>query len=138
MDRVSVTLTVFFQEPFWVGIWERTERGELSVCRVVFGAEPGEREIEDFLGKNYFRLRFSPAVKTAAKERRRNPKRLQREVRRMLAAEGVGRKSWQALKLQQEQNKAERKKTDRERRESEERCRFEKKQQRKKEKHRGR
>jgi hypothetical protein len=27
MDRVSGRLTVFFEDPFWAGVLERTERG---------------------------------------------------------------------------------------------------------------
>ena len=38
-------LTVFFEDPFWVGIFERIEKGKLSVCRVVFGSEPKDYEV---------------------------------------------------------------------------------------------
>ena len=30
MDKVNGKLTVFFEEPFWVGIFERIEDGKLS------------------------------------------------------------------------------------------------------------
>ncbi len=40
MYKVTGKLTVFFEEPFWVGVFERTENGKLSVCKVSFGAEP--------------------------------------------------------------------------------------------------
>ena len=33
-------LTVFFEEPFWVGIFESVENGNLSVSKVRFGTEP--------------------------------------------------------------------------------------------------
>ena len=37
----ETTLTVFFEEPFWVGVFERTEGGKLSVCKVSpTGVEP--------------------------------------------------------------------------------------------------
>ena len=39
MDRVSGKLTVFFEEPFWVGVFERVSDGKLSVCKVTFGAD---------------------------------------------------------------------------------------------------
>lgn len=29
-------LTVYFEEPFWVGVFERYEGGKLSVCKVTF------------------------------------------------------------------------------------------------------
>ena len=62
MDKVSGKLTVFFEEPFWVGVFERVSGGSLSVCKVTFGAEPKDYEIYEFVLKNYYRLRFSPAV----------------------------------------------------------------------------
>lgn len=88
--------------------------------------------------KNYYRLRFSPAVAADVREAGRNPKRIQREVRKQVQNTGVGTKSQQALKLQQEQWKTERKAAGRKRREAEKERLFELKQQKKKEKHRGR
>lgn len=45
MDKVSGKLTVFFEDPFWVGIFERIEDGRLSVAKVTFGAEPMDYEV---------------------------------------------------------------------------------------------
>ena len=39
MDKVSGKLTVYFDEPFWVGVFERVEDGKLSVSKVTFGAD---------------------------------------------------------------------------------------------------
>lgn len=68
----------------------------------------------------------------------RNPKRVRREVHKQVQNTGIGTKSQQALKLQQEQLKTERKAVSRERREAEKQRQFELKQRKKKEKHRGR
>ena len=138
MDKVSGKLTVFFEEPFWVGVFERVSEGKLSVCKVTFGAEPKDYEVYEFVMKNYYRLRFSPAMATDVKEAVRNPKRVQREVRKQVQNTGIGTKSQQALKLQQEQLKIERKVVSREQREAAKQRRFELKQQKRKEKHRGR
>ena len=138
MDKVLGRLTVFFEEPFWVGVFERISGGELSVCKVTFGTEPKDYETYDFVLKNYDRLRFSPAVAADLKETGRNPKRVQREARKQVHNSGIGTKSRQALKLQQEQLKTERKIVSREQREAERQRRFELKQQKRKEKHRGR
>ena len=138
MDKVSGKLTVFFEEPFWIGVFERLSEGKLSVCKVTFGAEPKDYEIYDFVLKNYGRLRFSPAVAADVREAARNPKRVQREVRGQVQNTGIGTKAQQALKLQQEQWKTERKTVSREQREAEKQRQFELKQQKKKEKHRGR
>lgn len=72
MDKVSGKLTVFFEASFWVGVFERVSSGKLSVCKVTFGAEPKDYEIYDFVLKNYYRLRFTPAVATDVKETGRN------------------------------------------------------------------
>ena len=138
MDKISGKLTVFFEETFWVGVFERVSEGRLSVCKVTFGAEPKDYEVYDFVLKNYYRLRFSPAVATDVKEAARNPKRVQREVRKQVQNIGIGTKSQQALKLQQEQLKTERKTMSRAQREAERQRQFELKQQKRKEKHRGR
>ena len=138
MDKVSGKLTVFFDAPFWVGVFERVSDGKLSVCKITFGAEPKDYEVYDFVLKNYYRLRFSPAVATDVKEAGRNPKRIQREVRKQVQNTSIGTKSQQALKLQHEQLKTERKAMSREQREAEKQRQFELKQQKRKEKHRGR
>lgn len=144
MDKISDwisasgKLTVFFEDPFWVGVFECISDGKLSVCKVTFGTEPKDYEIYDFILKNYFHLRFSAAVATDVKEIGHNPKRVQREVRKQVESIGIGTKSQQALKLQQEQMKTERKMISREQREAEKERQFELKQQKRKEKHRGR
>ena len=138
MNKVSDRLTVFFEEPFWIGVFERISEGKLSVCKVTFGAEPKDYEVYDFVPKNYHQLRFSLAMATDVKETSRNPKRMQREVRKQVKNIGIGTKSQQALKLQQEQLKTERKTVSREQREAEKERKFKIKQQKKKEKHRGR
>ena len=105
---------------------------------LTFGAEPKDYEVYDFILKNYNRLRFSPAVSVDERAVKCNPKRAQREVHRSVQNTGIGTKSQQALKLQQEQAKMERRLVTREQREAEKRRQYELKQQKKKEKRRGR
>ena len=137
MDKVSGKLTVYFEEPFWVGIFERIEDGKLSVAKVTFGAEPKEYEVQEYVQKYYFSLKFSPAVDTVVKDIKRNPKRMQREAKKQMQEIGIGTKSQRALKLQQEQNKQERKVRSQEKKEAEKLRMFELKQQKKREKHKG-
>ena len=138
MDKAESRLTVFFEEPFYVGIFERFEGGNLSVAKVTFGAEPREQEVYEFILKHHRDLAFSPTVDAAVREEKRNPKRVQREVRQQMQQTGVGTKAQQALKLQQEQFKTERKVKNKEEKEAEAERKFELKQQKRKEKHRGR
>ncbi len=70
--------------------------------------------------KNWSNLRFSPGVEAeTALTHKRSPKRVQREINGALAQTGVGTKAQQALKLQQEQAKLERKAHSKERAEEE-------------------
>lgn len=137
MGKVSGKLTVCFEEPFWVGVFERIEGDNLSVAKVTFGAEPKDYEVYEFVLKHYYSLRFSPAVTTAVKVVGKNPKRMQRDVKKQLQKNGIGTKSQQALKLQQEQNKQERKVKSREQKMAETQRLFELKQQKKRAKHKG-
>ena len=36
MGKVSGKLTVYFEQPFWVGVFERIEDGKLSVAKITF------------------------------------------------------------------------------------------------------
>ena len=137
MDKASGKLTVYFEEPFWVGVFERIEDGKLSVAKITFGAEPKDYEVQEYIQKYYFSLKFSPVVDTVVKDIKRNPKRMQREAKKQMQETGIGTKSQQTLKLQQEQNKQERKVRSREKKEADELRMFELKQQKKREKHKG-
>ena len=139
MERTRITLTVCFAAPFWIGLVERRTGQCYEVCKITFGAEPKDYEVWDYLLKNWRRLRFSLPVKLAEEpEPIRNPKRLQREIRKQLQeSAGIGTKAQQALQLQREQNKRERKIYSREQKEQEKQRRFALRQERRKQKHRG-
>ena len=137
LERVSSKLTVFFEDPFWVGVFEKIENRKLSVAKVTFGVEQKDYDVLEFINQNYYHLQFSPAVETVVKDTKKNPKRAQRDAKKQTLETGIGTKSQQALKLQQEQNKQERKVRSREQRESENQRLFELKQMKKREKHKG-
>ena len=130
-------LTVYFENPFWVGVLERIEDGMLSVAKITFGAEPKDYEVYAFLLKHYNSFCFSPAVEADAVKEVRNPKKMQREARKQLQDTGIGTKLQQALQLQREQNKLERKAKNREQKQIEAQRRFQLHRQQKKEKHKG-
>ena len=130
-------LTVFFEDPFWVGIFERIRGGKLSVCKVTFGAEPRDNELCEFLLSHYNELNFSPGVDTEVKKTPDNPKRRQREAGKLIEGSGVGTKAQQALQMQREEMKTERRQVTREQREAEAERKYELNQQKRKEKHKG-
>ena len=107
MDKVTEKLTVYFDDPFWVGIFERSEGSKLSVAKVTFGAEPRDYDVYEFILEHYYDLQFSLTVKVAVSEEKRNPKRKQKDARKAMQEKGIGTKSQQVLKQQYEQNKQE-------------------------------
>ena len=134
---MEASLTVFFEDPFWAGVFERISDGKLSVCKVTFGAEPKDYEVWEFVLQHYYELVFSPAVQTDSRQAADNPKRRARAVRKQTERSGIGTKAQQALQLQYEQNKTERKEKSREERLTEAERLFLLKQQKKKEKLKG-
>ncbi len=109
------------------------------MCKITFGAEPKDYEVYEFLLKNWHKLKFSPPIQSEViVERKINPKRMQREINSQLQDKGIGTKAQQALKLQHEQCKLERKTKSREQKEAEKDRQFSIRQEKKKAKHRGR
>ena len=137
MDKTSGKLTVFFEDPFWVGVFERVSDGKLSVCKVTFGAEPKDYDVWDFIIKHFYGLQFSPTVEIELKQTADNPKRRQRNAGKQMLNTGIGTKSQQALQKQREEMKTERRQISKEMREAEKQKQFDLKQQKKKEKHKG-
>lgn len=133
----ALTLTVFFEEPFWVGVFERVSAGKLSVCKVTFGAEPKDYEVYDFILKRYGTLKFSEAVEMNVRRTADNPKRRQRNVKNQLRKAGIGTKSQQALQKQREASKIERRRITKEEQDAEKRRQRALKERQRKEKHRG-
>ncbi|MDO5558974.1 MAG: YjdF family protein [Oscillospiraceae bacterium] len=138
MDSIKSVFTVFFEDPFWVGIFERTQGKKYEAAKVVFGAEPANAEIYEFLLNNWHRLRFSPVIDCEkSDEKKINPKRMQREINKQVSSPYSGTKSQQAMKLLQEQNKLEHKERSREEREAEKERQFSLRQEKKLKRHKG-
>lgn len=138
MGTVVSKLTVLFEAPFWIGLYEREDNGYYEVCKITFGAEPKDYEVYGFLLENWNKLRFSPSIEAEISvDKRINPKRMQRLINKQITDSGIGTKAQQALKLQQEQGKLERKIRSREQREADKQLQFELRQEKRKEKHRG-
>ena len=120
-----------------LGVFEPIDEGKLSVCKVTFGAEPKDYDVWEFVLRHYDELVFSPAVETETRQTADNPKRRLRNVRKQTERSGIGTKPQQALQLQREEMKTERRQLSRKQRDAEAQRRFEIKQLKKKEKRRG-
>ena len=137
MDSNLTRLTVLFEAPFWVGIFERIEGNTLSVCKVTFGAEPKDYEVWEYVLHSYSGLKFSPEVEAARKRAAGDPKRRRREAERLMRGAGIGTKSQQALAAAREETKTERRARSRAEQEAEKQRRFDLRQQKRREKHKG-
>lgn len=134
---MSVTLTVFFDDPFWIGFLERVEDGKLSVAQVAFGAEPKDQQVYEWLLSDFYDLKFSPTVDGVKEVRLAvNPKRRQRQAAQ-LSGRPLCTKSQHAMQLAREENKRVRKVRSKEQHEMEEKRKLELHIAKKKAKHRG-
>ena len=139
MSKIRAQLTVFFEDPFWVGIYERSEDNKIQACRILFGSEPKDYEIYSFLNLNWDHLVFGPpVVGTDFEDHRINPKRLQRQITRQLANPGIGTKAQQALKVLQQSGKESRKQNAKNIKEQKNDLKFALRKEKKKQKHKGR
>lgn len=138
MQKSELKLTVFFEDPFWVGVCERVSDGKLEVCKITFGSEPKDAEVYELLLQQWNRLRFSRPVEAGNRPAGAiNPKRMQRAIKKQLEQQGVGTRAQQAIKLQQAEGKEARKKKSRLQREQEKERKFELKQEKRRKKRRG-
>ncbi len=104
MDKNAGSFTVLFQSPFWVGVAERWDAAGYSAARVVFGPEPTDPQLYEWLLREWHRLRFSPVAEgNRPVKARKNPKRAQREARAAIQGAGLSTRAREALSRQQEQ-----------------------------------
>ena len=132
-----LSFTVYLEEPFWIGVFESVNAQKLSVCKITFGAEPKDCDVFEFILLNFNNLKFSRGIKIEQRKIASNPKRDKRNAKKQLSLTGIGTKSQQALALEREAQKTERKKVSKEQREAEKKRQFELKQQKLKEKRKG-
>ncbi|MFJ3792373.1 YjdF family protein [Kitasatospora sp. NPDC090091] len=97
------TFSVFFDDPFWVGVLEVSAPGGVRAARHVFGAEPGNAELLEFVRRDFGRLLdaalAAPEVAVERRTRRRavNPKRLARQAAKEQAARPLSSAAEEAL-----------------------------------------
>ena len=138
MNAFRASLTVCFEPPFWVALYQREEGDGFQVCRVIFGAEPRDQQVLDYFSSHFRSLSFSPAVAGAlSPDRAVNPKRARREARRAVRPAGTGTKAQQALQLQREQRKTQHSAQSKQRREAEQERKLALRQEKRREKHKG-
>ncbi|WP_040949492.1 YjdF family protein [Gorillibacterium massiliense] len=133
-------LTVYHDGQFWVGILEEQLGEKLKAARYVFGAEPRDEEVLQWVRSQMCSLMegLSQQVEVKApKTGRISPKRLARQAAEETKKHGVSTFAQAAMKLEYEQRKLEKSAASKEKREEEQERRRLLKVAKAKEKHRG-
>jgi len=136
---MKTVFSIYFEDPFWVGVFEAQADGKLTVGRVVFGSEPSDAEVRDLLLNRYDTIPFSATnlpEGEAPHPAHVNPKRSQRlAVKDQRCTSST--KAREALKAAYEASKADRREEARRRMEDDELRKFLLRQEKKKRKKRG-
>lgn len=136
MAKISLELDVYFEDPFYVGMFYLKEKDSVKIARVVFNQEPSDGEIYLLVLKKFKNLVFS-AKMNVKPDKQVGYKRQQRLIKKQTANLQTGTKSMQALKKQYEANKQlNKQKHSRLKKECEEKL-YQLKKQKRKAKHRG-
>jgi hypothetical protein len=45
----TIKATIYFEKQYWVGSFERTDKEGFAVARYVFGGEPSDHEVHEFV-----------------------------------------------------------------------------------------
>jgi len=139
MEKTQVTLSVFHDGQFFTALFERHDANGFSASRRIFGAKPSDNEIMNLIVNGYSTLRFSrPDADGKQITLAANPKRRQREAAKAARAVCFSTKAQNALRAQYEAGKADAKRARREQKQRLADEKFALKQQKRKEKHRGR
>ncbi len=138
----TINVTVLLENSLWAGIFERDDDEGYAVARKIFGSEPSDAELYDFVSHHYIELKFSePQKEIKLIIKRKNPKRVLREVKKQIKKSSNNHvpmtRAEEALKLELEKNKKQRHQISRAEKLAKAEVKFQLKQQKKKQKHRG-
>ena len=139
MQRIELKLTVLFEEPFWIAVCERCAGNKMQACKIVFGSEPKDYEVYEYILHHLYSLSFGPFVNIgdAPPAVKINPKRMRRRVKAQLAKDGIGTKAQRALKMQRDEAKTTRKTISKQQKTEERQQKYLARKVKRKEKHRG-
>lgn len=141
MKQHTIQVTVLLEKSLWVGIFERGDKEDYAVARAIFGNEPTDSELYAFVSTNFKDLRFTEAQGFTLRIKRKNPKRVLREVKNKMAkakcTSSTETHAQEVLRLELEKNKKTKKTISRVQREAKKEKIFSLKQEKKKQKHRG-
>jgi hypothetical protein len=139
MSAVSYA-TILFDGRFWIGIFERRDAENYAVARHIFGSEPSDAEIYDFVLNSWEALKFTaPITDCVVHIKRKNFKRRQKEIRKLVGSLPAHRMTYAQDVLRQELEKKKKLRVSLNAQEKQEKLdqKFLLKQEKRKQKHRG-
>lgn len=142
MKTYTIKVTVFLEDAFWIGLFERNDDEGYAVSRQIFGGEPTDAELYNFVLKHYDQLKFTQPHDFKLVIKRKKFKRMQRDVRKeMQKVKKDSPKSTHAqevLRIDLEKKKKRKKVISKTKKEEMLERKFNLKQEKRKKKHRGR
>ncbi|MBP2666451.1 MAG: hypothetical protein H6Q76_1431 [Firmicutes bacterium] len=132
-------LTVFYDGQFWVGVFEEIIGEKLKAVRYVFGSEPYDYNVMNFVNQRMLSYisRAGNSIDAKIPVRPSNPKRLARETAKEVKRVGVSTFAQEAIKKDREALIIEHKVLSKQLRQDWEKSKRDKKVQKNKEKKRG-
>lgn len=141
MKQYTIKVTVLLENALWIGLFERNDDEGYAVARNIFGSEPTDAELYSFVLAHFDALKFTEPQDFNLVIKRKNYKRIQREVRREMeqVKKGLPKTTHaeEVLRLDLEKNKKIRKTDSRVEKEARLEEKFQQKQAKKKKKQRG-
>lgn len=136
--KCRMIMTVVFDKPFYKEIFERFVDNRYAVAEINLGTSlPKTRDIYRLVLKRWNTIHFSNETFDSTRIKRVNPKRMQREAQKQVHVQFYGSKAQQALKADFEMRKQQSHKGRRIAKENCKKRKFEIRQLKKKQKHRG-
>lgn len=132
-------LTIYFDGSFWCGLVEAETDGHYQAIRYVFGPEPKDADVFEFIAKGLPHLLEQSGTVSAKQksEKKMSPKRMQRLINREKQQPVVSTKAQLAISELRDQAKTVNKVLKRQRKAEYAEARFQQKQAKKREKHKG-
>lgn len=137
----TIKATVLLENSLWVALFERNDSEGYAVARKIFGGDPSDAELYEFVSTHFDELKFTEPHAFNLIIKRKNPKRLQREVRREMEKAKKGLPSTthaqEVLRIDLEKRKKLKKTVSKAQKEAQIEEKFQQKQAKRKKKHKG-
>lgn len=109
MNQTCIKATVVLDKSLWVVLFERMDKKKYSAARAIFGEEPSDPELYEFISIHFYELKFTKPQNFRLIIKRKNPKRMHREVRKEMEKAKAGSpkttRAHEVLRVELEKNK---------------------------------